>query len=126
MPAARSSKIITDYVGTSTYEHDCNEFTDYLNEEDKVVYAGSAYACKEIPDLVENRVCEKEYRGKPLTDEQKTNSRMKSKIHCRIEHVFGFITVSMHEITLYSIGIKRAMFNIGLTNLVYNVCRYII
>ena len=64
--------------------------------------------------------------GKPLTDEQKERNRRKSKIRCRIEHVFGFITVSMHGLTVRSIGIKRAEFNIGLTNLVYNFCRYTI
>ena len=102
------SKIITDYATTSANIHD------------------SAYVGKEIPKHVENRICEKGYRGKPLTDEQKESNRRKSKIRCRIEHVFGFITVSMHGLTVRSIGIKRAEFNIGLTNLVYNFCRYTI
>ena len=120
------SKIITEYATTSANVHDSNEFTEFLNEEDKVVYADSAYVGKEIPDHVENRVCEKGYRGKPLTDEQKASNRKKSKTRCRIEHVFGFMTGSMHGITLRSIGIERAAFNIGLTNLVYNICRYTI
>lgn len=120
------SKIITDYATTSANVHDSNEFTDFLTEEDNVVYADSAYVGKEIPDHVENRVCEKGYRGKPLTDEQKESNRKKSKTRCRIEHVFGFMTGSMHGITLRSIGIERAAFNIGLTNLVYNICRYTI
>ena len=34
------------------------------------------------------------------------------------------MTGSMHGITLRTIGIKRAKFNIGLTNLIYNICRY--
>ena len=120
------SKIITDYATTSANVHDSNEFTDFLTEEDNVVYADSAYVGKEIPDHVESRVCEKGYRGKPLTDEQKESNRKKSKTRCRIEHVFGFMTGSMHGITLRSIGIERAEFNIGLTNLVYNICRYTI
>ena len=61
-----------------------------------------------------------------MTDEQKESNRRKSKIRCRIEQVFGFITVSMHGLTVPSIGIKRAEFNIGLTNLVYSFCRYTI
>ena len=32
--------------------------------------------------------------------------------------------MSMHGLTVRSIGIKRAAFNIGLTNLAYNLCRY--
>ena len=120
------SKIITDYATTPANVHDSNEFTKFLNEEDKAVYADSAYVGKEIPEHVENRVCEKGYRNNPLTDEQKANNREKSKTRCRIEHVFGFMTGSMHGITLRSIGIERAEFNIGLTNLVYNICRYTI
>ena len=118
------SKIITEYETTSAKVHDSNVFTDFLDEKDQVVYADSAYVGKEIPEHIENRVCEKGYRGKPLTEQQKASNREKSKIRCRIEHVFAFITVSMHGLTLRSIGIKRAKFNIGLTNLIYNLCRY--
>lgn len=120
------SKIITDYATTPANVHDSNEFTDFLNETDQVIYADSAYVGKEIPEHIENRVCEKGYRGRPLSDEQKASNREKSKIRCRIEHVFGFMTVSMHGLTVRSVGIKRADFNIGLTNLVYNLCRYAI
>ena len=118
------SKIIADYATTSANVHDSNEFSDFLGEEDQIIYADSAYVGKEIPKHVENRVCEKGYRGKPLTDEQKASNRQKSKTRCRIEHVFGFMTGSMHGLTVRSIGIIRAEFNIGLTNLVYNICRY--
>lgn len=41
-----------------------------------------------------------------------------------MEHIFGFMTGAMHGITVRSIGIVRAEFNIGLTNLIYNLCRY--
>ena len=71
-----------------------------------------------------NEICEKAQKGHPLTEEQKENNRRKSKIRCRIEHIFGFMTNSMHQITIRSIGITRAWFQIGLTNLVYNFCRY--
>ena len=36
-------------------------------------------------------ICEKGFRGYPLNEEQKQNNRSKSKIRCRVEHVFGFI-----------------------------------
>ena len=51
-------------------------------------------------------------------------NRLKSKVRCRIEHIFGFMTNSMNGITIRSIGITLAWFQIGLTNLVYNICRY--
>jgi transposase, IS5 family len=122
------SKIITDYALTSAAVHDSNEFVDFINESDNVLYADSAYAGAEIaaslPSKVDNRIHEKGYRNRPLTDEQKKSNRTKSKVRARIEHVYGFMTGSMNGITVRSIGRKRAEFNIGLTNLVYNFCRY--
>ena len=41
-----------------------------------------------------------------------------------MEHIFGFMTVSMHGITLKSIGRVRAELHIGLTNLIYNICHF--
>ena len=122
--ADADSKMILDYEVTPANIHDSNEFSEFFNEKDKVGYADSAYVGKDLPPHVKNEVCEKGYRNKPLTIEQKENNRRKAKIRCRIEHIFGFMTVSMHGLTLRSIGVKRAVFNIGLTNLVYNLCRY--
>lgn len=67
---------------------------------------------------------EKGVRNHPLTEEQKENNCKKSKTRCRIEHIFGFMANSMHVITIRSIGIIRAWFNIGIMNLIYNFCRY--
>lgn len=118
------SKLILDYAVTPANVHDSNEFEEFFNEQDNAAYADSAYIGKKLPEHVKNEVCEKGYRNKPLTEAQKENNRRKSRIRCRIEHVFGFMTMSMHGLTVRSIGIKRATFHIGLTNLVYNFCRY--
>lgn len=118
------SKITTDYSVTDASVHDSNEFADFVDDNDKVVYADSAYVGKELPGSISVQVCEKGYRNRPLTDEQKQSNRRKAKVRCRIEHVFGFMTNSMNGITIRSIGMQRASFNIGLTNLIYNFCRY--
>ena len=118
------NKIIIDYGTTSASVHDSNVFTDFLNESDQVVYADSAYVGKEIPENVKSEVCEKASRYVKLTEEQIAENRRKSKVRCRIEHVFGFMTKSMNGLTIRSIGIKRAAFWNGLTNLVYNFFRY--
>ena len=118
------SKLILDYAVTPANVHDSNEFENFFNEKDEVGYADSAYIGKKLPEHIRNEVCEKGCRNKLLTEEQKENNRRKSKIRCRIEHVFGFMTMSMHGLTVRSIGIARATFHIGLTNLVYNLCRY--
>lgn len=90
--------------------------------------ADSAYTGKELhaslPKNVELRIHEKGYRNHPLTDEQKENNRLKSKVRARVEYIFGFMTGSMNGITVRSIGMERAKFNIALTSLAYNLCRY--
>ena len=72
-----------------------------------------------------NRVCEKGYRNKPLTDEQKASNTEKSHIRSRVEHIFGFMENSMNGMYIRSIGIKRATAIIGLMNLTYNMYRKI-
>ena len=70
------------------------------------------------------QINERSFRGKLLTEEQRERNRIKSKIHCRVEHVFGFIKNSMRRFYIRSVGYIRAKGNIGLINLVYNLCRY--
>lgn len=119
------SKFITNYVVTSANVHDSQKLNELLDEKDKVVYADSAYVGIELENKnIEKKILEKGYRNKQLTDEQIKNNYLKSKTRCRIEHVFGFITKTMFGKTVRSIGIKRAEFNIGLTNLIYNMFRY--
>lgn len=122
------SKIITDYSVTNAAVHDSNKFVDFIDDTDKIIYADSAYSGREIaeslPGNVKNCIHEKGYRNRPLTDKQKKSNHNKSKVRARIEHVYGFMTGSMKGITVRSIGQQRAGFNVGLTNLVYNLCRY--
>ena len=122
------SKLITNYSVTSASVHDSQRCLVFIGQEDEVLYADSAYSGKPIalalPENCKNQICEKGYRNSPLTSEQKMNNRRKSRIRCRIEHIFGFMTGAMHGITIRSIGITRAWMNIGITNLVYNFCRY--
>ena len=73
---------------------------------------------------MKNKVHEKAYRNKPLTEEQKSNNREKSKIRARVEHVFGFMEQSMNGLYIRSVGITRATGIIGLINLTYNLFRY--
>ena len=126
--ADAESKLITNYTVTNAAIHDSQALIELLDEKDKVLYADSAYSGKpiaeQIPEGIENQIHEKGYRSKPLSDEQKSENKRKSRIRVRIEHVFGYRIGTMHGITVRSIGIARARFNIGLTNLVYNLCRY--
>ncbi|MBQ8223592.1 MAG: transposase [Bacteroidales bacterium] len=60
-----------------------------------------------------------------IADEQKENNRNKAKKRCRIEHVFGFMEQSMKGLFFRGVGILRATFYIGFTNLIYNMCRLV-
>lgn len=122
------SKLIEDYVVTPANVHDSQTLERLLTEKDagQNVYADAAYVGQEETvekAKMENLIHEKGYRNKPLTDEQKEANRGKSRIRARVEHIFGFIENSLHGTEIRSIGIKRATTNIGITNLVYNICR---
>ena len=73
---------------------------------------------------IKNKVHEKGYRGKPLTEKQKERNKIKSKTRARVEHVFGFMEQSMNGLVVKSVGIVRAIGIIGLINLTYNLFRY--
>jgi len=70
-------------------------------------------------------ICEKGDRNKPLTEEQKASNRMKSKVRCRIEHIFGEQKMRMGNEVLRSIGFARARFWIGMRNLMDNLSRLV-
>ena len=126
--ADAESKLIEDYRVSDAALNDSKPMPEMIAEEDQVIYADSAYdgkpVAEAIPANVENKICKQGRRGRKLTDEEKERNREYSKVRCRIEHIFGFMTGSMNGLTLRSIGMARAEFNIGLTNLIYNMFRY--
>ena len=125
------SKFIDKYEVTDASVHDSQPLDDLLTEDDsgQDFFADSAYTGEEQEKVINkyemnNKVHEKGYRNKPLTDEQKANNKEKSKIRARVEHVFGFMEQSMNGLIVKSVGITRATGIIGLINLTYNLFRY--
>jgi len=126
------SKIIVKYKVTDASVHDSNA-TEYLLDEKDIgedFYADSAYSGASQEKIIsekemKNNVCEKGFRNHPLTDEQKANNREKSRVRSRVEHIFGFMEMSMNGMYINCIGIKRASAIIGLMNLTYNMFRKI-
>jgi len=126
------SKIITKFKVTDASVHDSQVIDNLLDESDRnqELYADSAYTGQKQEQVlsdkgVKNCVHEKGYKGKPLTDEQKKSNTEKSKVRARVEHIFGFMEMSMNGMYLHSIGIKRVNALIGLMNLTYNMFRKI-
>jgi IS5 family transposase len=126
------SKLVVKYMITDASVHDSNATDELLDENDKGedFYADSAYSGEPQEKIIadkemNNKVCEKGVRNHPLTDEQKSNNREKSRVRSRVEHIFGFMEMSMNGMYINSIGIKRASAIIGLMNLTYNMFRKI-
>ena len=125
-----ASKLVEAYEVTSAEVHDSNVLEELLDEDnDQSLYADSAYKSADNDKLlgkgkIKNMIHQRGYRNHPLTPFQKKINRLKSKVRCRVEHIFGFQTNSLGADWIRTIGIERAEFQIGLSNLVYNLCRY--
>ena len=123
------NKLIEDYEVTAANVHDSQVFIDLLDPaRDDAVYADSAYRSAEFEAClaamnIASHICEKGSRGHPITDEQKANNRLISRIRSRVEHVFGTMTNSMDAMRIRCIGLVRATGIIGMNNLVYNMLR---
>lgn len=94
----------------------------------KEVWADSAYRSDEQEQSLkgsqhENRIHERAYRNKPLTEAQALSNTEKSRVRARVEHVFGAMENDMGGIFLRSIGTARAKVGVGLMNLTYNLKR---
>jgi IS5 family transposase len=125
------SKFISTYVVTDASVHDSQALEDLLNQKDEGqnLFADSAYTGVDQEKVIANfkmvnKVHEKGYRNKPLTEDQRAGNNEKSKTRARVEHVFGFMEQSMNGLYLKSIGILRATGIIGLINLTYNLFRF--
>jgi IS5 family transposase len=125
------SKFIDKYKVTDASVHDSQPLDELLDKSDKgqPLYADSAYTGEKQKKVIrkyqiKNKVHEKGYRGKPLTEKQKERNKIKSKTRARVEHVFGFMEQSMNGLVVKSVGIVRAIGIIGLINLTYNLFRY--
>ena len=136
-------KIIRQYEVTAANVHDSQIFEKIVEapeaesreggggerEERKKVYADSAYSSEKILSYVEKQgmeaqICSKGNRGKALNEEEKAKNREKSRIRCRVEHVFGSMYQKARDHVMRSIGMARAKTQIGFRNLAYNMTRY--
>lgn len=122
------TKIILDYTVTPASTHDSQAMPELVKQGDGDVHADSAYAGEPIAaDLsaksVRNHIHEKGNAGAPLSEEQKTANRRKSRIRARVEHVFACMEKSLGGIYHRAIGLARNEYQIGMMNLCYNLCR---
>ena len=126
-------KLIRSYLVTPASIHDSQALDDVLMpaDEGRYIYADSAYRSTETQAHLKekqyvSRICERAYRNTPLTKQQEQWNHSRSKIRCRVEHVFGAMFMKMHgRAHVLCIGLERVTTVIGLENLTYNMRRFI-
>lgn len=123
-------KLIRKYTVTSAEVHDSQQSSELLDEDNtnRDVYGDSAYHSQDFLDKLErdgfrDRLNRKAGRNKPLTEKQKQGNRTKSRIRCRVEHVFGAMKQRCGAVMVRSMGLVRAATKIGLYCLTYNMSR---
>lgn len=123
-------KLIRDYAVTDAAVHDSQVFSELLDDTNssRDVWADSAYRSESNRNELKQRkyrehLQRKGCRHKMLTEWEKQGNRTRSRIRCRIEHVFGVQAQMAGNLLLRSIGIARAEIKIGLRNLAYNIHR---
>ena len=123
-------KLIREYAVTDAAVHDSRVFGCLLDETNtsRDVWADSAYRSEENLTELESRgyrahLQRKGYRHRKLTGWETQGNRTRSRIRCRIEHVFGIQAQLAGTLILRTVGWIRAEVKIGLRNLAYNIHR---
>lgn len=117
------SGFITDYIVTTASVPDPLAAEGIFDETDRVAYGDAAYPPLKLPEGVVNQICERATRGHPLTEAQKKSNHEKSKVRIRVEHVFAGIVQMAGGTEIRCKNMVRAIFNISMINLVYNMRR---
>jgi len=126
------TNLITHYTVTSASTHDSQGLDELVGPGDRhrELWGDSAYASEQTKTKlkrwgIKSHIHEKGTRASALDKVQLRHNREKSKIRCLIEHVFGFMQNTMNGPELEYIGLERVKTGIGLTNLVYNLSRFV-
>lgn len=125
-------KIIRKFDVTPANVHDSQRYETLLTpqEDSNKVYADSGYVGEEHEKNLrkmgyEPQICERPYKGHPLTEEQKASNRIISHTRVRVEHIFACISQYCRgNRIIRTIGLKRALVKLTLQSLAYNMCRY--
>jgi IS5 family transposase len=122
------SKLIEHYRVTPASVHDSQPLPALVRRADGTLYGDSAYSGASIVATlakkgITNRIHEKATKGHPLSAAAQQRNHRKSRLRCRVEHIFGRLTHwGADRFRRRTLG--RAEFEIGLSNLVYNLDRY--
>lgn len=124
----RDSKMIVDYIVTPASTNDGKMLPLLVDKTDRQVHADSAYQTPLVRTYLADRgikayIQVKGTRHVIITRKQRLENRRKSKIRCRVEHVFALIKNSLGGLHLEYINLDRITATVGLTNLIHNLVR---
>jgi transposase, IS5 family len=129
----KKTKLVKKVVVTDASVHDSQPLAELLDKTDKKkrIYGDSAYSGKNHIEIIKKIgadpcINEKGYRNNPLTKSQIRRNKKLSKTRSRVEHVFGFMTMSMGGMLIRCVGLQRAEAAIIMKNLAYNMRRFCI
>lgn len=88
------SKLIHSVTATAANVHDSVILEDLLHGDETRVWGDSAYTGKqeviaEVAPKAKDFTHKKGYKHRPLSDEEKSKNRNKSKVRAKVEHAFG-------------------------------------
>lgn len=119
---------IKTYDYSAGNAHDSNVFESLFTGREKEVYADSAYQSKAHKKRIKkkgirNRVLERAYRNKPITEAQKQLNRMNSGVRCTVKCVFGVLKLHDGMAKARYPGLARNRARFGLLCLAYIIKR---
>jgi IS5 family transposase len=110
---------------------DSQIFTELLDPSNtsKDVWADSAYRSEttlhELQDQgFREHIQRKGCRHRKLTAREQQGNRSRTRIRCRVEHVFGVMAMRAGGTVMRGIGVVRSKAKIGLRNMAYNMTRF--
>jgi IS5 family transposase len=99
------------------------------NNTGSKVWADTAYRSRKNEDWLDRQgyvsdIHQKKPQGRPMSDAMSRANRRRSKVRAFVEHVFAHQKSRM-GLFVRTIGIARARTKIGMTNLAYNLTRFV-
>ena len=127
----RRHRLIRRWTVTDAAAHDGARLADLIDDENTAsgIWADTAYRSAKNEAMLAgrglvSRIHRKKPKGRPMAARTRRANARKSAVRAAVEHVFAHQKGPM-GLVVRTIGIARAQVKIGLTNLAYNMRRYV-
>lgn len=119
---------IKRYELTAGNVHDSTVFESLLTGQEEAAYADAAYKSRQHDEYLEeqcidNRVLNRAYRNRPLSEAQKKENRIHSATRSIVERVFGVLKLHYGMAKARYMGLARNKARIGLMVFAHNLKR---